>query len=275
MLDILRDYLESNAPHMTSSVKDAMNAFEKADLPNYEDGFVNILMTTEHVDITSPADQIMAHVLELQNYILNQHEVKLIDTATIGTHTLFINGLLDIESYGDAALMYKTASLNNYPNEIFAEVIALVSHKNSDELLPEIDNVGIALIGRIKDMCEEVPEPITEAEMFVRQKYIDILNKFISVIATTDLRIVDAVKAGVDPGYSFETYLGFIKTELENYPAQQAAYELIAAALISEDGHDNPVGIIQKYIDNYITDIDKITRISVIATEMLLKLQLI
>jgi hypothetical protein len=274
MLDILKNYLDDAAPHMTSLIKDAFAVFERAELPNYEDGFVEMLMVGDNADITTTVDKIVHHVLELQNEILQQHEVRLIDSATMATHTLFITALLDIEKYGDIAMLYKTACLNNHPNEVFAEIVALVSHKSADELLPEIESVSMALIGKIKDMCESVPEPLSEAEAYVRQHYIDNLNKFLDFIGTRELFIVEVIVAGVDPGYTFLTYLNFIGKDLENKTNEKAAHELIAAAIISEDGCHNPSNIIQKNIENYISDLDRITRINIIITDLLLKLKL-
>ena len=84
---------------------------------------------------------------------------------------------------------------------------------------------------------------------------------------------ITVFKSQWNVGYDFNVYLTIIGRDLEDMSVITAAHELIGCALISADGNGNPIGIISKNIDNYISDMDKITKINIEITNIILKLQ--
>lgn len=273
MLDILSSYLTEATSHETKIlIEEAHVAFDRIALPNYEDGYVDIIMTADNVAISEPVDKIISLTLEIQRQLLKDHEIVLIPDATIAMHTLVINGLMDIEEYEDVATLLKTVSMQLEPNELFAEVLALVTKKNADELLSEIESVGTSLIGKIKDITEVREVSETDTDRILKQKHIELLNKFCNYINTRNLDIVRIITSGLGVAYPFVVYANAIN-ELENKSVDDISYELLAAAYVSSDGYENPLNVIKAYIEVHISDIDKITKIAVRVSDLLLGLQ--
>jgi hypothetical protein len=274
MFKELDSYLiDAASAELKDSINEAHKAFDKIGLPNYQDGFVDILMMDDVTDRGDTLTKIINLTIELQKSILNEHEIVLIDDITINARTEFIVGLVDISNFSDKNTILKIASSDNGPNEILAEVISLVAHRTIDELLFEIESVSIACIGKLKEFAESVNETVDEDELIIKQKFINNLKQFCSLINNDKLDIIKLIMQGLDVGYMFITYANIIGRDLEIMSPKDAACELLAMALISTDGSANPLAIINSNIDNYIADIDTITKITVIVTELILKLQ--
>ena len=274
MFNEIKTFLLDVAPNQLDIVGAALKVLERIDFPNYQDEYINTLMLADTDDINGTLDKILNITLDLLNSVLKAHEIRLADDSNIETHTLFVNALIDIQDYGDIPTLLSIVNMNISPNETLAELVALVSHKNSSELLPEIEYVSPAFIGMVRDNCEEVPDIITDEELEVKQKYINLFNKFIRIINTDKLEIVKLINSGMDLGYTFDTYINVIGKYLEEMKPIDIAMELVGCALVSSDGCSNPIGIIQERIDNFVADMDKVTKVNIIVTDLLLKLQM-
>ena len=69
---------------------------------------------------------------------------------------------------------------------------------------------------------------------------------------------------------NFLTYAKLVGRDFESMPERMAAGNLLGMALISFDGADNPLACIQRYIEHFISDMDKVTRVSGFAARELL-----
>lgn len=273
MIDILNDYLNGAASaEIKELIEDAHNTFDRIGLPNYEDGFVEILMLEDTVDIQDTLFNIINLTKTLQKQILKEHEIELVDEASITIYTLFINGLLDIQEYADKATMYKAISIDGNSKELLAEALSLVTHKNADELLSEIESVGDSLIGLIKDNLEEPDDINNSNDYLLKQDYITNFRVFCIYINRDDLDIIRLISDGLDVGFPFTVYANMISDTLESKNIDIVAAELVGIAIISSDGHENPISIIKSHIEQYISDIDRITRILISVNELLLGL---
>lgn len=269
----LETLLDTTAPYLKNTLIDALKTFDRIELPNYQDGYLDLLMLADTIELSELIDNIRLLTLNLQSDILKAHEVVLIEDVTIQIQTIFINAILDIQEYDDIPTLLKTASLDLNPNEVLAELVSLVSHKDASELLADIYIVSDAFIMSVKEFCNNTPDSDINIDNNDNQKYIDAFNKFTTIIDVGNLEIVKLLNNAMDVGYDFNVYLTIIGRDLEDMSVITAAHELIGCALISADGNGNPIGIISKNIDNYISDMDKITKINIEITNIILKLQ--
>lgn len=275
MLDILNGYLVDAAPNeLRIVISEACDAFDKLDLPNYEDGFTDILMANEDVDIADTVPNIVNYITSLQKQILKEHQVELVEDTSISTYTIFINGIFDISNFTDKQLLLKTASLELDTCEVFAEVLSLVTNKTTEELLFSIETVSPFCIGSIKDLAEDIVEELPEVERVVRLKHITDFNTYCDYIKTRNLDIVKMIESGLDVGFPFIMYADIIGRDLESKSIERAAQELFGMAVISSDGCQNPAAIINENIDKYISNIDTVTRITMLVTDYVLGLQI-
>lgn len=278
MQDVLRTYLNDAATHeMRDAIVAAHDSLKNMSLPNYEEGFEELLMLDEPTDAGGTLESIVDLTKSLQHEILKQHEIVLNEDASLDMLTLFVNGVLDITNYEDKNTIYDTTIMGGLPEEIYAELMAIVTDKDVEDLMINISSVSIALINRIRSMSTStlIEEENNDDDIIEKQKHIDIFNRFIGLAGTKELEIVKLVtEAGISIGYPFSVYVGIIGRNLEAMSTTKAARELLGMALLSFDGIDRPRTVIKDHIDNYISNIDNITKIDVEIGNLLLGLQL-
>jgi hypothetical protein len=266
----LEQYLKSTVTkELLDVLRGALSCFDRIQFPNYQDGYVELLMLNDNVDITETTDKIVILTMELQKQLLTLHNVELTDDATIYINTLFINSIMDIQELNEKDELLNILSLNLDTNETFAELVTLVSDKSVEELLPYIKSVSPAFIGAVREYVENIPDKLPEAELLVHQEYLTNINKFCAFINTKDLNIIKLLENGLSVGLPFLVYIDTITESIESMELDKVSNELVAMALISSDGYNNPAAIIKANLDAYISDINKITAITIKTTDIL------
>lgn len=273
MLDILRDFIHTTAtPELATSLQNAHGLFERIGLENYEPGFEEALMLNDNSDPVDTLTAVVELTNDLQRQILTRHDVGLIEhEVPTSMLSVFIQGLLDIQNYSDSHQLLQTTLLDLPEEEIFAEVMALVSQHSADELLPYVESVGTFLITRLRELGQQPTLLSAHTDDESKLVLIEKLQKFCTFINDFALETTDLLAAGMDVGYDFIVYAREIGREMETWPAAKAAKELIAMALISEDGNANPRAIIQSQIEHFIASVDQITRIDMEISKLLLE----
>lgn len=274
MLDILEDFLNKSAgPEMRDMVVEACDCFDKIELPHYDDSYVQLLMLSDTMDVNDVLPSILSNTLEIQKGILREQNIYLNEEAKIPTYTIIIGGLYDLFHYGDKQTLSRILNNGLDSNEILAELLALTTNKTVDELLVEIDDVSRSFIVALNEHVNAIPEPELPAENQIIDMHVKLIKRFCDMIGKTDLDTVKLLDTGITVGYPFMLYGNSIGRDLEAKSVQDAAYELVAMALISVDGCENPIGIIGAYIDHYIADVDKVTRITIAVSDLVVKLK--
>lgn len=277
MLDILQQHLAENAtPELLAVMQDAHTAFERLGMENYESGFEELLMIegSEVAGTKSAVDSALELTQALLRQVLAAHAVVLSEDTPLRVQVDVINALLDLQSYSDLAALQATASLDGLPAEVFAELVALVSTYTPHELLVYVEDVSWFLIKRLRELCsrtltsEEVAEQNERLERF-RAKIL--LAQACQVLAP-DLAVTRAVQDGLALGLPFTTYLQQFGWQLAQWDVARSGQELLAMALMSRDGIDNPRAVVSEHIEKYIPGLDRVTQIDVDIASRLLTL---
>ena len=273
MLDILSDYLNDAATHeMKTLIEAANDVFDKIGLRNYEDTYTAILMCDDSVAQGDTVTSIINTTIGFQKRILLAHGVCFVPETGMAILTATIEGLLAIQNYDNSIQLIRTAELDGPEEEVFAELMSLVCEYSVDDILPLLETVRRSIITRIKEMAL-----IAEAHAVIspesNNKYISNFKKFCTLISSQPPRITELLTNGMDTGSLFEMYVSIIDRDFESMPEDLAAKELIAMAIISSDGENNPRAIIAKNIEQFISDIDVITRVTIIINDLLLRLK--
>jgi L-cysteine desulfidase len=188
--------------------------------------------------------------------------------------TMFINALSIVQMYDDKDALLRTIQIDESPEEVFAEIVALVTSKTADEILPYIHSVTHRVIGLIKDLIEaECGGDISDEVRAINKKHTDALKEFISLTNNPALTIVGLIHNGLTVGYPFLLYANTIGRKLEEMTPEYAAQELYAMALASQDGCDNPQAIIIDNLENFISGIEHTTKIMNIVSAYQIQLQ--
>lgn len=275
MLDILRDYLtEAATPELREALEDAHAVFDRIDLPDYQRDFEAVLM----MDGSNDQGMTLTAVTELTRIFLvdliRKHEIVPAQDASIPMLTTILTGILDIQDYDNHYDILNVIAMESNPQETLAELLALVTAKTVEDFISDLEDVNFVVINRIRDMAlaKDIPPP-SEEEQAEQRAYIEKLQRFRGYLINAPLITVKMLESGLDTGFPFLTYVGLIGREFEEWPVDKIAHELMAMALISNDGTNNPTEIIQAHLENYIADMNKLTKVHIKLREIALGLQ--
>lgn len=278
MLDILSQHLaQTSTPEFYASIQAAFKTFERLQLENYETGYEELLMTDDDDTVKGTAetnDSILGLTIGLLQRVLSDHGVQLTAEATVSQANDTVNAVLDLQTYSDLGTLQATAGLDGEPNEVFAELMALVTPYQPQEVMVWLEDVNYFLLKRIRELAQREPTPEDTADQnervaMHRQK----LTKAIEVQALDrKLDVLDAIREGLALGLPFLIYLQRFGYQLQFYSAARAAQELLAMALAARDAHANPTGMVHEHIERYINNMDTLTSIDVEITNRLLKI---
>lgn len=277
MLDILRQHLaENSTSELTAQLEQAFQTFERIGLENYEPGYEEILMTTDN-DAVGTKDTLGA-VVELTAALLRQilraHSVTLIEHVPLTMLTDVVNALLDLQNFSDLPTLQATASLDGLPNEVFAELCALVTAHPVAELMVYLEEVDWHLPRRLRDLAsrELTPEQAGEYGQHVAKHRELLLGAIQADALPTQLDFTEAVRQGMPLGLPFATYMQRFGWQLAQWDVERSGQELLAMALASRDGYSNPRGMIAEHIEKFIPGLDRVTAIDVDVTNRLMKI---
>jgi len=274
MLAILKDYLATAVTtEMNNVIINAHRLFDILEVPDYEKGFEEILMLDDNVDQGSTQTSIIELTKTLQHKVLLEHGITLVEDAQIETLSIFIKGILDIQDYEDNATIMKVASIPGMPEEVFAEILALVTTLTVEELMDSIESVNQLVVTRICNLFSDYDqEQTSEQEQMAQIKYKNMYTLISELYPDAVFSITAYLQNGLDLGYPFLIYINLIGSELEDLPVELAALNLFMICMISEDGIVSPRAVIHEHIQKYIFDIDKITKIDIEIGNLLMKL---
>lgn len=275
MLDNLKDYLLANtSPEMYDMFRNADEALKNNGDDNHEDGLEAILMADDTADSGQTQHEIFEEYGRLLRRNLGDYTVIMRDEATISQLTVVLNGINSIMKFDDPDMLLQTSTLDMGPQECLAELIALCAGENVDDLLTVIEVVSSALILRVRELAtREEEELMPESERQQQKERAHALRMFNNFIDNNNLRTNALVANGVGVGFPYAVYANMIGRDFETMIPLRAAQEMIAMALISSDGAANPITVIKANLDKFIADVNAVTRIDIMVSDILIRMK--
>lgn len=276
MLDVLQQHLaETATPEVLACVEQAHQLFERIGLENYEQSFEELLMI-DGSELAGERDTVTAICALTCSYlrqILLEHAVVCADHASMQFLVDLVGGLLDLQDYSDTGTLQAVCQLEGLPVELFGELMSLVTPHTAHEVMVYTEEVDRGLITRVQELANRVLTVDEQQENNLRtERHRLKLLALEAALGTVKLDFTQAVRQGLLLGLPFATYLQQFGAKLQNYTGVQAGQELLAMALASRDGVDNPRGVIEDQIEHYVSSMDSTTQALVAVGDLLLKI---
>lgn len=272
MLDILDDYLSgATSPEVVESVRQAHMLFDAYGMDTYEQGFEEILMTADNLDSHAGVDLTVQLTRSLQYKVLREHGITLNPDLFISRLNLYLDAILRTQNFGNPAALFSVLSLEHDPVEIAAEMFALVMGLGPEELLPDIEQVDPALLTLIVTRLDEHHVADTPEVVAQKNGRIKAYNNFVQLLEIRQLKVAYLLENGIDVAHPVLVYLNLLGKDFDEMEPKAIAQELVAMCLISSDAHDNPREVINTKLEWFVSDLDKITAVSLIVNDILLK----
>lgn len=273
MLDILDDYLSDAAsPELKESIRAAHELFDRYGLETYEQGFEEILLTDDQVDTGKTLHDIYDLTRSLQFKILEEHQLVIDEDAPPSILNVFLDGLKRLENYDNPDAVYGILTQPNDTAELIADCVALVTGQDATRLHRYVMNCGQALLQAIVRQLDQTHFAQSDEEIVSKRERVERYKRFITVADIKQLKVAYLLEHGMDVGHPLMVYLNIIGNDFEEMEAKYIANELVAMCMISSDASDNPRAAITAHLEQYVSDMDKITKIDVAVGDLLLKL---
>lgn len=270
MFELLRNFLIDNVtPELRDSITTALVQFDELNIEDYQLEYESILLCDNDLDINEVPTKILSLTIQYQQEILRAHGITLNDVTSIRNNNIIIDALLDLPDYSDKELILRTVELDLNSNEVCAELLSLVCNLSVDELLILIEDVDTSFIGKVKSIFEEDPVEYTEEELLIREKCITTYKRYMGYVQAP-LQLTKFISNGIGIGHPFAVYANLYGSDLEAFTVEIASMELLGIALISSDGYLNPISAIKANLNNYISDMDKLTKIDIKIGQLLI-----
>lgn len=275
MLDILASYLsEAASSELKDAIERAHNVFDQIQLPDYESAFEELIHVDGDSDRGATVGAVATLTRQLQDKILAEHLVVLHPECPLDDCTQFIEGLLLLPTYEDAATIHRILEQNLPTEEVMAELMELVTPLTATEWLVHIESVSYALVdslrGMVPKMEDEGSGSLTQLQRNMR---IRMLSKLLAQAVGYESVTLALIARGMDMGYPFALYSAEIGHNLEALDPNNAAVELLVMCIVSSDAFEQPVATLKQHMDHFVSDADVATRILVRAQQLMVALQ--
>lgn len=274
MLDILDSYLGSaTTPELHNILREAHDYLEQVGRDDIGSYFEELLMTDGDRDDGGTLQAVVQGTQGILHQVLTQHGVTLSADTPLETLTNTLKVLVAIPTYGNTGEVLAIILAENSPGVTFAEIAGVVGHIEVDTFLTYVTEISTALIMKIKELVSvQEEETITEEELLVRRQHVEKLRFYCTFIQREQLEIANMIRDGMPVGYPFKVYADAIGRRFETFPIDKIAYEMYGMALVSVDGMNNPRAIINSNINQYIADLNVITKVDMLVSDLLMKL---
>jgi hypothetical protein len=285
MLDILQSYLnDASSPEFTQMIREAHEALDLFGIEHYQDDFVELLMLDDAVDQGETVQNIYDTT---RNWLLDV--LKLLgvtpaddtpEDARVEHLTRILTGIHAIETSEDPAKLIERAKLEYPPEELLAELLAVVTPISPEEWLIDIHVVSQMLIQKIIENASQALSLKDNDDESVdhRVKYIQEYKDFKATVQAKGLKATmlmdEYFRTGMDVGYPIVVYLNLAGQTIGTLEPVDCAVNLISMALVSTDGHETPREAIHAHLEHYINDLDVLTKVDIAVSQILLQHQI-
>lgn len=272
MLDILRDYLKDAAtPELAAQIQEACETFDLLGLDSYDDGFTQILMLDSNTDQGNTLNSIVNLTHEMLEGLLHQHSVRFEEDAALGVLIASLHAIALMPTYENRQQLIDIAQQPHEATERFAELVAALTKLSVEDVLFHLEYVSPQLLLRVVELADDDGDAeVTEEDRGEKLIRVVKFKAFMDFIKAQGLQVQTMVAQGIDAGYPFELYLGMLSDQLEAWPIERSAQELIGIAYLSEEGFLNPENTIAQYLERVISETDYITKLSVVIRQFVL-----
>ncbi|MNU19696.1 hypothetical protein D3C71_79290 [compost metagenome] len=273
MLDILRDYIcEHSTPEFLALMEVVFATFERIELQDYERQYEEILLTADDQELNPQQDSIgdivkLTH--ELLDGILREHGIVLVEGVSLDFAEKILTAFLDLQNREVDDTLLAPLSGEGNPAEMVAELLTLFTPYVTDEILVNFEEVDPLVPERIRSFLEaQMMETPAAGDTALNRVQIEKLCE----AAGVQIDALRLARLDLPLGLSMATYVSAYGRELDQGTVAEATYELLAACFASHDYVEQPFSGLQAYVEQCISNLDSITRITVAAKDLILKI---
>jgi len=265
---ILEEFLNTQMSEERSDLyKDCINLIKNTVNEDMEIELENLLLSVNMEDEATASSLLDSFEISLRDYLitcLEEFQVVPKDTCSLFEIYRLCEEIYNIENSDLLEDFDSIANSDINNNEKLSEILELISYSDASYWLNLLEDVGDDLIYKIKELSNDVQLEINE----VTEEEIKVYKKLLAYKSYLDINEKNSIVLSNIENFTINehlvTYLSLDDiNELFNLKDKfDLSVELYALALISNDGNINPCLHIGSIIEDYIEDMQDITKIN-------------
>ena len=271
----LRNYLMLSTDQATvDNYDDAIQILNDFEVPDYMDLFDRIYGEAAHLSDVEVIDGFNNTLDTILTTIIAQHGILLNESCIISDKLKISSGLFRLNNYQDTGTLLLILETEQSPQEIFSELMELVSDYKTEHVLSMLESVSDFFIDNFKEIII-TPEKnkLIPAELAALQ-----VSDFLKFKAKITNRVLwcDKYFNHVEAiGLPFTIYLQVYLIEQRDFFTESnlagVAEELIAIACLSEETSNKTTELVRAYAERIYSDLNLLTKLDIQVTKLLME----
>lgn len=224
-------------PTLVDVINDTFNIFDLFELLDYNDDFINLLMQQEYMTPSDVSDAYMALLINKQNYILEQHKIKIVLDATLEQRNKILGGLHLLLDLYDYTLVINVLESFASDEEKITSILTFVCDMDDVTIFSLLESVDAETISVLKEYVYKKMED--DVKPFVCAN-ITKIKLFRQYIGHGEYLAKKMAESNVPLGLSVGAYMPIIASALQDKTIEELAISVYSVLMIT-NSKDSPV----------------------------------
>lgn len=262
MNDLLEEFVETYfTEEMQTQIKRSFDLFDFFDFSMAYQGFPNIITDESNLGSDGQVDRFFLELHKQLNIVLEQHSIKMIDTASIYEKNEIIHALAFIQHLEDYTGIIRTLETFE-PNEVqLATILSELCMFDQIKIMELVETFNPRMLQTLKKFIYQ-KEEAAENKDPKDTKIVKHIKFFNSVFKEDNIG-AQLARSNILIGEAFETYLDYIQDIVITPDDSRTALNILSVLYLSRDGFNSPLLVYRKYSYRLIQDLDKVSRVEV------------
>ena len=254
------------------SFEDVQTIVENFELEGLEDALTAIAMEAENYESVDIPAAIYAKTVEYMLYLLQNHEIKLIDNAALEDIVKIANTVWLVQDWIDHDSIVRITESDGSPEEKFSDIVALVEVAESISILNVLDSVSDAFIESLQELHQTTFD--TPTEQSLPDDYVEQLRKFkrfyseVKAIDTNKIFAFQVIAHGMQLGGSFSFYYNLIKKKFDSEDVDFLSTQYLALFYLGYDSYTNVLNFWRENNDQWLDDPSVVTKVDIALNQL-------
>ena len=267
MLPEIESYLKDTfTPETTQLFSRSFSLFEDFLTEDYLGVYMKAMMDEEAIDKPPVQDRFIATLFGQITNILDLHEVKMNEEASLCDYVDTLDFLHQLQSWEDKEQINQIIQAAVSPVDAFCDLFEYIRPDLTDRTHLFVDSVSESLISKLQKYVTEEQSMVGESEQEpeqVSEEFIKRLKVLVNFLDDKDLFAYKLISNGTFIGGKFRLYYEQIKNELQTVDQDKFVKEWLLLSYMSSDASHNPILYYRENSQEFIGDILAITAIDI------------
>lgn len=267
MLPEIESYLKDTfTPETTQLFSRSFSLFEDFLTEDYLGVYMKAMMDEEAIDKPSVEDRFIATLFGQITNILDLHEVKMNEEASLCDYVDTLDFLHQLQSWEDKEQINQIIQVAVSPVDAFCDLFEYIRPDLTDRTHLFVDSVSESLISKLQKYVTEEQTLVGESEQEpekVSEEFIKRLKVLVNFLDDKGLFSYKLISNGTFIGGKFRLYYEQIKNELQTVDQDKFVKEWLLLSYMSSDASHNPILFYRENSQEFIGDILAITAIDI------------